>query len=213
MLLTEAPKNFNSRLHRSRAYAIITSRRHRHEIPSGVIGINGTFMTNEELTRVYTLYRDMVYRLALTKTRSRAQAEDIQQDVFMALVKYSDRIRDDEHLKAWLIRVTQNACRKHFRSMWIKLTVMYDDALGKGDSQGDGSGEPVAEDELEKREEAEFVRESVEKLNQNDRELIYLFYYEEMSLKQIAAALSTSEGSIKTRLSRARERLRSMAAV
>lgn len=178
-----------------------------------MIGINGERLSNEELTRVYTQYRDMVYRLALTKTQSRAQAEDIQQDVFMALVKYSDRIRDEEHLKAWLIRVTQNACRKHFRSMWIKLSVLYDDALSKGDAdEEDAVGAPAAEDEIEKREEIEFVRESVDKLGEKDRELIYLFYYEEMSIKQIATAFNASEGSIKTRLSRARERLRSMMA-
>ena len=171
--------------------------------------MNGEAMTNEELTRVYNEYRDMVYRIALTKTKSRAQAEDIQQDVFLALVRYSERIRDEEHLKAWLIRVTTNACHKHFRSAWIRLGVHFDDALQKDDDAGgEANTSPPAEEVVQQQEEMEIVRESVEELAQKDREVIYLFYYEEMSIKQIAAALNASEASIKTRLSRARDRLR-----
>ena len=67
--------------------------------------MNGVRMTNDELSQAYLKYCDMVYRIALLRTKSQAQAEDIQQDVFMALVRYSDRIRSEEHLKAWLIRV------------------------------------------------------------------------------------------------------------
>ena len=93
--------------------------------------MNGSRMTDQELTAAYETYRDMVYRIALTHTKNTAKAEDIQQDVFMALVRYSDRIRSEAHLKPWLILVTVNACRKHFRSLWIKLTVLYDDALMK----------------------------------------------------------------------------------
>ena len=73
-------------------------------------------MTDEELTRAYIQYVDMVFRIALVMTKNRADAEDIQQDVFLALVRYSYRIQSEKHLKAWLIRVTKNACRKHFRT-------------------------------------------------------------------------------------------------
>lgn len=171
--------------------------------------MNGARMTDRELTEAYETYRDMVYRIALSHTKDVAKAEDIQQDVFMALVRYSDRIRSDTHLKPWLIRVTVNACRKHFRSLWIKLTVLYDDALMKereeegglavspGDDPGGGEDEDV-----------EVLREAVEALPENSRTVIHLFYYEELPVKEIARILGLSEQNVKTRLSRARDQLR-----
>ena len=64
----------------------------------GVLEMTGVRMTDRELTQAYETYRDMVYRIAFVKTKSKAQAEDIQQEVFLALVRYSDRIRDGQHL-------------------------------------------------------------------------------------------------------------------
>ncbi len=167
-------------------------------------------MTDAELTKAYIDYSDMVYRIALVQTKNRAQAEDIQQDVFMALVRYSDRIRSEAHLKAWLIRVTQNACHKHYRSLWIKLTVLYDDTLSKepdgAGAPADPGGYPGADDPDHLYDEV--VQEAVEKLPDNYRTVIHLFYYEEMSVREISRALKMSEQNVKTRLSRAREKLR-----
>ncbi len=174
--------------------------------------MNGTRMTDQELTAAYEAYRDMVYRIALATTKSAALAEDIQQDVFMALVRYSDRIRSEAHIKPWLIRVTVNACRKHFRSMWIKKTVLYDDALYKEQEQEDGlavSAPPGSDPGgAEEDEEAEVLRETVEKLPENSRTVIHLFYYEELSVREIAQTLGITEQNVKTRLSRARDQLR-----
>lgn len=173
--------------------------------------MNGRRMTDEELTQAYQTYCNMVYRIAFVQTKSQAQAEDIQQDVFMALVRYSDRIRSEEHLKAWLIRVTQNACRKHFRSLWIKLTVLYDDTLYKEQETESGgmavAAEPLGGDPADS-EEVDVVREAVEQLPPNSRAVIHLFYYEEMSVREIAVSLGITEPNVKTRLSRARDQLR-----
>ena len=172
--------------------------------------MNGSRMTDQELTAAYETYRDMVYRIALTHTKNTAKAEDIQQDVFMALVRYSDRIRSEAHLKPWLILVTVNACRKHFRSLWIKLTVLYNDALMKKQEEDGGftaapGGDPGGGEEDEA---VEVLREAVEKLPDNSRTVIHLFYYEELPVKEIARILGISEQNVKTRLSRARDQLR-----
>ena len=173
-------------------------------------------MTDAELTEAYRKYCGMVYRIALVQTKSQAQAEDIQQDVFLALVRYSDRIRSWEHLKAWLIRVTQNACRKHFRSLWIRLTVLYDDTLykeqetdssGLASAAGPAGGDPADDDGMD------VVRDAVEQLPPNSRSVIHLFYYEEMSVREIAHSLGISEPNVKTRLSRARDQLRQIMGV
>ena len=172
--------------------------------------MNGIRMTDEELTRAYQTYCNMVYRIAFVQTKSQAQAEDIQQDVFMALVRYSDRIRSEEHLKAWLIRVTQNACRKHFRSLWIKLTVLYDDTLYKEqETESDGmavAAEPSGGDPADS-EEVDVVREAVEQLPPNSRAVIHLFYYEEMSLKEIAFVTESIPTTVASKLSRTRKKI------
>lgn len=176
----------------------------------GEVPINGVKMTDEEIKNAYLQYADMVFRIALIKTKSRTQAEDIQQDVFLALIQYSDRIHSEEHLKAWLIRVTTNACKKHFRSLWIKLFVLYDDSLYKEqEEKTDGmSCDPSYEMEDEETEQLELIREQVEALPEQYRIVVHLFYYEQMRIQKIAEYLHLSEQNVKTRLSRARERLR-----
>ena len=169
-------------------------------------------MTDAELSDAYIKYCNMVYRIAFVQTKSRTQAEDIQQDVFLALVRYSDRIRNEQHLKAWLIHVTQNACKKHFRSLWIKLTVLYDDTLYKEQEASDDGGGPIPGTETtdEESEEIEFVQEMVEALPESSRTVIHLFYYEQMSIREIAQSLGLTEQNVKTRLSRARDKLRTL---
>ena len=176
--------------------------------------MNGVRMTDAELNSAYEAYSDMVFRIAYLQTKSQAQAEDIHQDVFLALVQYSDRIRDEEHLKAWLSRVTQNACRKHFRSFWIKRTVFYDDTLSKEQDTAPAGMEAQAEgrveDALEAAEEKAMLLEHVQRLPEKNRVVIHLFYYENLSVKEIAYSLGITEQNVKTRLSRARDQLREM---
>ena len=69
---------------------------------------------------------DAVYRLALGQTRSRADAEDVYQDVFLRLLDSGTAFESPEHLKAWLLRVTVNRCRDLARSGWKRRTVALD---------------------------------------------------------------------------------------
>ena len=66
-------------------------------------------LTTEE---IFEKYADMVYRLAVNEMGNRDDAQDVFQEVFMRLVRYRERIATEEHLKAWLIRVTINCARK-----------------------------------------------------------------------------------------------------
>ena len=67
-------------------------------------------------------YGDAVYRLALCRLGSRADAEDVYQDVFLRLLRDTTAFRDGEHLKAWLLRVTLHCCIDLRRSAWWKRT-------------------------------------------------------------------------------------------
>ena len=178
--------------------------------------MNGVRMTDEEVTQAYLTYHDMVYRIAIVKMRDRAKAEDIQQEVFMAMIRYSDRIRNEEHLKAWLIRVTLNACRKRFRGFWERMTVFLDDQkqkrvqqedTGQADEEpGDTTGDPALayEEDLN----PQLTREAVEGLSPGSQAVVHLRFYEQLSIKEIAYCLGLSEAAVKTRISRAYTELR-----
>ena len=70
-------------------------------------------------------YGDMVYRIAVLQMKNNSEAEDVFQEVFLRLVKYKNRIENEEHLKAWLIRVTINCCKKQFDNAYRRKTVPF----------------------------------------------------------------------------------------
>lgn len=167
-----------------------------HHIPKGAPPV----LPMEPTDEVVRYYSPMVYRIALTKTQSSHDAEDIFQDVFLKLVMNEKPFECEEHRKAWLIRVTINCCNSHFTMPWRKNVDSLDDAI---------LAQLPAEDntEIDSREGPDVYAE-VLKLPQNMREVILLYYYEEMSIREISQALQTTEVNIKKRLSRARQKLK-----
>ena len=169
-------------------------------------------------------FADTVYRLAVINTNTVADAEDAFQEVFVRLVKNKDKIESKEHLKAWLIRVTINECRCITGSSWKKnVTLASSDADdedldtpldiavytedGSGGVSSGGNPENGVLEEVIREEEADSVMEAVQKLPEKYREVVHLYYYEEMKIPEIAQTLETNDSTVKTRLKRAREAL------
>ena len=169
-------------------------------------------------------FADTVYRLAVINTNTVADAEDAFQEVFVRLVKNKDKIESKEHLKAWLIRVTINECRRITGSSWKKnVTLASSDADdedldtpldiavytedGSGGVSSGGNPENGVLDEVIREEEAGSIMEAVQKLPEKYREVVHLYYYEEMKIPEIAQTLETNDSTVKTRLKRAREAL------
>lgn len=140
-------------------------------------------------------YSDMVYRIALLHMKNKSDAEDIFQEVFLRLVRYADRIKGEEHLKHWLIRMTINCCKKQFDNAYRKRTVPL---------EADGRKEPSYE--MPERDDS--IWEAVRQLPDNYSSVIHLFYYEQYSIKEIGQIMELSDTAVKTRLSRARDMLR-----
>ena len=145
-------------------------------------------MTDEEIIRAHF---DMVYRLALSQTKSVANAEDVTQEVFLRFVENREKLKSSEHIKAWLIRVTINCSKSVFLSSWFRKTVPLTDE--------------ITFDTPEKSE----VYYAVQSLPSKYRTVIHLFYYEDMSVKEIADCLNMKESTVKSHLFRGRELLRS----
>lgn len=150
----------------------------------------------EEVVRYYS---PMVYRIALTRTQSTGDAEDIFQEVFLKLVANEKAFESEEHRKAWIIKVTINCCNSHFVAPWHKNVTSMDDVML---SQIAGT----TEDEYNHGESDVYAQ--ILKLPKDMKEVILLFYYEDMSIREISQILQTSEANIKKRLSRARQKLK-----
>ena len=137
-------------------------------------------------------YFDTVYRLALSQTRDKSKADDVLQEVFLRYIKSDKQFESEEHIKAWLIRVTVNCCKSVFADLWFKRT------------------QPLTEDLVFETKEQNYVYQTVAKLPLKYRTVIHLFYYEDLSIKQISDYLKIKEATVKSQLHRGREMLKSM---
>ena len=117
-------------------------------------------------------------------------AEDVFQNVFMKLSEKMPKFKSEEHKKAWLIRVTINFSKNMNMSAWNRKVVTLDENM-----------------EFETKEESD-VFSVVCDLPQNYRTVIYLYYYEGYKVEEIAKLMSSTSGTIKTWLYRAREILK-----
>jgi RNA polymerase sigma-70 factor (ECF subfamily) len=138
-------------------------------------------------------------RIAVQHTGNRAEAEDIVQDTFLKLLETGKHFRDHEHAKAFLIRSAVNRCFDYLKSARrtrnIALTDAEENALPP-DSGGFRSEETLA------------VLEAMRSLRPEYRNVIYLYYYEEYSIKEIAAILRKSSNTVSSWLTRAKKQLR-----
>lgn len=149
-----------------------------------------SFSTEEQVDYVLTKYSNMVYRLALSRTKNIADAEDILQEVFLRLVKKRPSFESEEHRKAWLIRVTLNCSNKLLTSAWFRRTV------------------PLEEELKFETKEKHDVYYAVMELPLKYRTVIHLYHYEDMSISQISDVLNIKESTIKSQLLRARQLLK-----
>ena len=157
------------------------------------VSMEQTSVFQFEIEEAIERYADMVYRLAVLNTGSRFEADDIFQEVFLKLFRYRESIQSEEHLKAWLIRVTVNQCKTAATSAWSKRKVSLD----------------VVAELAEESAEQEYpeVYEAVRSLPEKYRQVIHLFYYEELSVKEISRILGRNEATVKTHLARGRKLL------
>ena len=147
-------------------------------------------------------YLKMVYRISFHYFGNREDAEDVSQDVFLKLYYHNTKFESEEELKAWLIRVTTNTCHSYFRNPFRKRKTEIDEKEIENIV-----GSSSSEQEIINR---KVVMDAVMSLPERYRIVVYLYYYEEYSICQISNTLNIKETTIQTRLSRAREKLKSV---
>lgn len=137
-------------------------------------------------------YSNMLMQIAYQRTFNKSDSEDIVQDVFIKLIKNSNKIKDEEHLKNWLIRVTINLCNDYNKSFWNKNTTVLDEELSEFDNE-----------EI-------LIFKEINKLKPIYRDIIYLYYYQGYKIKEISIILKMKENTVSSNLTRAREKLKTI---
>jgi len=153
--------------------------------------MSNTVSYTPDVNAAVTQHADTVYKIALARTGNQNDANDVFQEVFLRLVMHVDKISSDEHMKHWLIRVTINCCNKHFK-LWRSHTTDIPDLSVPF--------EPEEDD----------IYQAVLKLPPKYCNVIHLFYYEQLSIKEISEVLKLKETAVKSQLSRGRDKLREM---
>ena len=146
--------------------------------------------------QLYQLYATDVLRVAYYYLGSKEQAEDVTQDVFVRLITNAPDLEAGKE-KAWLLKVTLNRCRDLWRSAWLKKVVL---------------GHPAFEcfpapDEIGQTADRFALADAVNRLKPEFKEVVLLFYYQGFGVTEISEMLQIAEGTVSSRLSRARSRL------
>lgn len=145
-------------------------------------------------------YSDMVYRMAYSLVKNKYDAEDIHQEVFVRYIKKRPEFASEDHEKAWFLRVTVNLCKNLWKTAWRQKVV----------SMGEDLEENIESIEATEASQENEIIEVVKKLPHKYRVVIHLFYYEELSVEEIAGVLQMKPATVRTHLTRARAKLKVM---
>lgn len=164
---------------------------------------------NQELQLKIETYGDMLFRLCLIRLQNIQDAEDVVQDVFYQYLKRNESFESEEHEKAWLLKVAVNACHKVWRSAWKRHQSgeEWQEASGvllTAGTEGSCSPEEYSLGQEKRRQ----LLSAVMSLPAKYREVIHLFYYQQLSVKAIAGVTGRGESTVTSQLTRGRELLR-----
>lgn len=147
---------------------------------------------SNQLTEYIRRYGNTVYRVAYSYVKNAADSEDIVQDTFVKLMCADKGFDSEVHIKAWLIRVAANLAKDMLRSPRVSRREPLDDSIPARESADSG------------------VAQAVGSLDPKYGAVIYLHYYEGYGVKEIASMLGLTEGNVKVRLKRGREKLKAI---
>lgn len=149
--------------------------------------------SDRELSEALRRYADTVKRICMVHLKNHADTEDIFQTVFLKYMLHDQPFESEEHEKAWIIRVTVNACKDLLKSAFRSRTVSWDELTEQPADVPEGDRD---------------VLEAVLSLPEKLKDVVYLHYYEGYSAAQIGQILHKNTNTVYTHLTRARQLLK-----
>ena len=144
----------------------------------------------QQYSKIVEKYSDMIFRIAYQYLFNNYDAEDIVQEVFVKLLTKKVIFKDEEHVKSWLIRVTINQCLDYKKTLAKRSVV------------------PIENMEIPFEQKEEGILEELQLLKEDERNILYLYYYEGYKIKEIAKILKQKQNTINSKLTRARKKLK-----
>ncbi|WP_019679738.1 RNA polymerase sigma factor [Ruminococcus flavefaciens] len=152
-------------------------------------------MNDSSALYAFNRFGDTVLRTAFAMTGSYQDAEDITQEVFLTLHSKPQEFDTEEHMKAWLIRSAINRCKNYFKSARVRKNSPLDEELAN-----------TLSCEFTPRDNE--IREKIKKLPEKYSSVIFLYYFEEYSIKEIGEILGKNENTVSSILQRGRRKLK-----
>ena len=160
-------------------------------------------------------YQPMTLRIAGRMTANRDVARELAQEALLHAYLSLDGLRDATRFESWLYGIVLNVCRGHFRARredHASLEALTGGLRLESTPLGSGSFEPAPQEVVEAQELHRTVLRAVDSLSPKTRAATLLFYYEQLTVREIAATLGISVAAVKGRLHKARNRLRDLLA-
>lgn len=152
---------------------------------------------SDAVERALDLFGNDILRLAYSYLHSREEAEDIVQDTLIRFMQSAKAFQEEEHIKAWLLRVASNLCKDRLKSARYQREVAIPegyDIAAEGEEEAEENG----------------IMKHIIALPDKYRSVIHLYYFEEYSTREIAEILEKKETTIRSLLKRGREKLAHM---
>lgn len=145
---------------------------------------------NMKIEQIVKNYSTMVLQIAYQNVFNKSEAEDITQETFIRLMQNIKKLKNEKHVKSWLIRVTINLCKDYNKNFWNKNTTGIDEELKYFDKE---SGE---------------IFKEILKLTPEYRNIIYLYFYQGYKIKEISKILNMNQNTVSSYLTRAKKELK-----
>jgi RNA polymerase sigma-70 factor, ECF subfamily len=161
---------------------------------------NGSSPNDDLFAYFFKEYSDDVYRLIFTYVKKNEIAEDLVQEVFIKCYKNIDDFKGNSSVKTWIISIAINQCKDYLRSAYSRYIYLSDkiSSFAKGNTK-------TPEDLVLENNEKDLLTKEILNLPIKYREVIYLYYFQELKIREIADVLGVNENTMKSRLSRAKE--------
>lgn len=143
------------------------------------------------IRKVLDIYGNSLFRLACSMVNNEADAQEIVQDTLIQLLRYDPTFENTDKEKAWLMKTCVNLARNKLRSNKAHETEEFDERFF-----------------VEEKENYQFIWDAVQMLAPEEREVIYLFYQEGYTTKEMSEILEQNESSLRSKLKRSREKLK-----
>ena len=150
----------------------------------------------EKLAVLFERHQTMLFNFFLRLTANRAASEDLVQDVFTRILKYRAGYQGENRFNVWMFQIARNAHIDYLRKR--KSAVALNDQFTEAPSR-----EPLPEDLFEAGEEARLVRQALSQLPAKKREILVLFRFQNLKLREIAELFGCRVGTVKAQVHRA----------